>query len=161
MRVLLLIGAGAIGCSSGPKQLGKVTEDGIAAVHEWCGDKLEIESHIDMPSGKPMYPNATNLLVLHCIHAKDGGGLGWVARDSQTNQLIGTTFSVPPALFDGLVDRVIVPALDADARSRLATLRAFMRAPGNEHMKVSEENGIRLIVGVYAGPEWFISVYHD
>jgi len=128
MRILTILFL--IGCSAPESTFGVVTEDGKAAIHEFCGPKLELSSNLHLFK-KPNYTNP-NLLVYYCALMD---GTAWLAIDTTNGKLwdfglaIDLPFGSSYAEFDRLVARVLLPTFDPEQRQAYDALRPTMSFP--------------------------------
>lgn len=165
MRCLILVLL--LGCGPSAKELGPLTEDGRAAIKEWC-PFLEIESENENPqAARLVRKQSAEVLIFRCVGDRSKKlaeqETGFAVVDAKTSKLLALHVSIRPASFDLIANRIVRPTLDAEARRALDELKPVLErsAPGTR--KDWRRGGIH-IVGtvdqVYANT-WILSVGYN
>jgi len=134
-RTLLAIVVAALSAcgSHASDHVGTVSNAAQEAWKDWCAKgRLEMEtSEEGLPPDSPARANQ-NLLVMHCYRTgeevdpmNEDGSLSF---DSKTEQLIDLFVELRASTAPALLERVLVPSLDAEQQRALADLEAWARA---------------------------------
>ena len=126
MRSVSLFAIGLLtSCGSDNVRFGHVTDDAKQAMHDWCKQRLEMESHMETVDGKHPLFESPSLLIMHCWNS-GSGEQGWLAFDSVSGDLINVTLDLSSSDFDRIVSRTVLPSLDAEQKTAYDGLRAAL-----------------------------------
>jgi len=157
MRTVMTVVVVAAACSSCSKErveFGAITDDGISAVNDWCGERIEHRSTFfhrtptqdpatvaDLERKEAEWSILRNkkLLGLSCF------GEVWrnanLVFDATSKQLIELHITADVSQFDAMIDRVLVPALREPQRRGLADLRVWAKTAKNGTSKTWRQPG--------------------
>jgi len=163
MRCAALVLSVLVACQPPPAEFGALTDDGLAAIKEHCGDALEYTSTW---RGKrqdevklTVIRDAKNLLALNC-HSIENGKWGTIALDAITRKVLLFGMELKVNDFDRFVERVVTPVLDESLRNEFSRLRNWIRTrrPSDEPGKTWYGRGVYLGVTEYENPRrWEVS----
>lgn len=144
------------------KQLGVLTDDGRAAVKTWC-PRVEMVSETPYVTPRSEW-QSIETLILHCEPEKEKAfadrEYGDIVIDSKTNKLLLVNVYVRPANYDVIVERVVRPAVDEEARKALEEFRPALEVGSRGTAKDWRRGGIYLNASVepFERPIWNLTV---